>query len=83
MQAMEQYLGKTSAAQLLLAEETAKANQARNEAETAMLRANKIASDLSSGATGTMATPLVQSPTTTQSLNMLPPTIQVPQMNWG
>jgi len=94
MAAIQQYLGKTSAATLLLADENAKAKQAREDAEVAMLRANKIASDLSAGATGvptanvktqqgsmsTMTNPLSLSQNTQQSLNTLPTVLQVPRM---
>lgn len=90
MDALNAYLGKTSAASLLLEEEKAKALQARQDAQTAMLRANKIASDLAAGATGTatsttqliptITNPLALSQTTQQNLNLLPPTIQVPKL---
>ena len=94
MAAIQQYLGKTSAASLLLADENAKAKQAREDAEVAMLRANKIASDLAAGATGVptstattqqgsignLTNPLSLSQNTQQSLNTLPPVLQVPRM---
>lgn len=93
MDALNAYLGKTSAASLLLEEEKAKALQARQDAQTAMLRANKIASDLAAGATGTatsttqsvptIANPLALSQTTQQNLNMLPPVIDVPKGLFG
>jgi len=90
MDALNAYLGKTSAASLLLEEEKSKALQARQDAQTAMLRANKIASDLASGATGTatsstqliptITNPLSLSTSTQQNLNTLPPVIQVPKL---
>jgi hypothetical protein len=99
MAALAAYAGKTDAASLLLAEENAKAKQAREDAQTAMLRANKIASDLAAGATGTatptattktqagmiptLTSPLAQSQTTQQNLNTLPPTLQIPKILQG
>jgi hypothetical protein len=88
--ALAEYAQRTGAADLLLADEKAKALQARQEAETANLRAQKLANDLSkSTGTVTTVTPttiptLTLSPQTTSLLNPQQtsaiPTIQVPRM---
>ena len=90
---LEEYGAKVSSADILLEDELSKANQAKAAAETAMLRANKLASDLtkSTGTVTTASAPTLQVPTLTlsnattqqlipQATNTTIPTLQAPRM---
>jgi len=90
---LEEYGAKVSSADILLEEELSKAKQAKAAAETAMMRANKLASDLtkSTGTVSTASIPTFPVPTMTLSnastQQLIPqtttttiPTLQAPRM---